>query len=329
MLAKKRSLSLNGTEVERTPLLVPAFSSKGFPEVADILEYSSELISGPMLVSAYDLHYKKITPPFDFASLIFLDSGGYEATRDLELPDLGEKEHVPEKWPPEYHQSVLETWKPLIPSVVTSYDHPSKPLLMEAQIERARQIAPNRSDVLREILLKPETEGSKRVRTSSVIKHIHALASFDLIGITEKEIGSTLIERMKSIGLIRMALDRAGLNTPIHMFGNLDPITTPMYFLVGADVFDGLSWLRFAFDEGHALYKQNYWATIPLDTKTHVLDGICWNKNYRYMQTLQEEMRRFLLTGNFACFKFIGDRLQHALETAMEAIGAEDGTQSK
>ncbi len=328
MLAKKRSLRLNGVEIERTPLLVPAFSSKGFPEVANILEYSSELITGPMLVSAYDLYYKKIAPPFDFASLIFLDSGGYEASRDLELPDLGEKSHVPGAWPSESHKAVLETWKPLVPSVVTSYDHPNEPLLMEAQIKRARHMAPSRSDVLREILLKPETEDSKRVKTSSVVKHIHALADFDLIGITEKEIGSSLLERMKNIGLIRMALDRAGLNTPIHLFGNLDPFTTPMYFLVGADVFDGLSWLRFAFEEGRTLYKQNYWATIALDTKLHVLDGICWNKNYRYLQTLQEEMRRFLGTGNFAEFGCIGPRLREALETAMEEIGAENGTQS-
>lgn len=328
MLAKRRSLSLNGVLVERTPLLVPAFSSKGFPEIAKILEYSSELITGPILVSAYDLYHKHINPPFDFSPLIFLDSGGYEASRDLEPPDLGEKEHVPGAWRPEHHREVLEAWNPLVPSVVTSYDHPSEPLPIEAQIERARHIAPNRNDVLREILLKPETEGSKRVKTSNVIKHIHALAEFDLIGITEKEIGSSLIERMKSIGLIRMALDRAGLNIPIHLFGNLDPITTPMYFLVGADVFDGLSWLRFAFEEGRTVYKQNYWATIALDTKLHILDGICWNKNYRYLQTLQGEMRQFLGTGNFTNFKFIGNRLQDALETAMEEIGAEDGTQS-
>jgi hypothetical protein len=63
MLARKRVLRLNGQEVERTPLLVPSFSSKGFPDVRKIIEYSSEIIEGPMLVSAYDLHYGKIEPP--------------------------------------------------------------------------------------------------------------------------------------------------------------------------------------------------------------------------------------------------------------------------
>ena len=86
MLARRRALRLNGREVERTPLLVPSFSSKGFPDVRKIIEYSSEIIEGPMLVSAYDLHYKAIEPPFDFASFLFLDSGGYEASKRYLLP---------------------------------------------------------------------------------------------------------------------------------------------------------------------------------------------------------------------------------------------------
>jgi hypothetical protein len=76
MLAKRRALKLNGEEIERTPLLIPSFSSKGFPEVENIISYCSELIDGVILVSAYDLHYGKINPPFDFPSLILLDSGG-------------------------------------------------------------------------------------------------------------------------------------------------------------------------------------------------------------------------------------------------------------
>jgi hypothetical protein len=87
-LAARRSISLNQQEVDRTPLLVPSFSSKGFPDISKILSVNSELISGPVLVSAYDLHYANIQPPFDFASLIFLDSGGYEAAKDYQFSDL-------------------------------------------------------------------------------------------------------------------------------------------------------------------------------------------------------------------------------------------------
>ena len=60
MLAKRRALMLNGREIERTPLLIPSFSSKGFPEIDKVIRYSSELIDGAALVSSYDLHYGKI-----------------------------------------------------------------------------------------------------------------------------------------------------------------------------------------------------------------------------------------------------------------------------
>ena len=50
------------------------------------------------------------------------------------------------------------------------------------------------------------------------------------------------------------------METPIHVFGSLDTVTTPMYFLAGADIFDGLTWLRFAFHGGYTVYKHNYGA---------------------------------------------------------------------
>jgi hypothetical protein len=164
-----------------------------------------------------------------------------------------------------------------------------------------------------------------RLDITNVIGQIHSLADFDVIGVTEKEVGSSLLDRMKNIGMLRSALQKVGLETPIHIFGSLDPITSPMYFLAGADIFDGLTWLRFAFQNGRTLYKQNYGATIGLSIKAHVLDGICWDNNYRYLQELQLEMRRFLQTEDFNSFKFNGALFRSGLESAMEAIGAAYG----
>jgi len=126
MLAKRRSISLNGTEIERTPLLVPSFSSKGFPEVSKIIETTEQVIEGPILVSAFDLHYKEISPPFDFSPLIFLDSGGYEASKSAELSDFGEHDHRPQKWTQDMHEKVLAGRKPSVPTVLISYDHPAE-----------------------------------------------------------------------------------------------------------------------------------------------------------------------------------------------------------
>lgn len=63
MLAEKRAVSRLGKEILRTPLLVPSFSSKGFPDVSEIIRTAEQLVDGPILISAYDLYHKKIQPP--------------------------------------------------------------------------------------------------------------------------------------------------------------------------------------------------------------------------------------------------------------------------
>ncbi len=322
MLAKRRSLKLNGVEVERTPLLVPSFSSKGFPDVHKIIESCSELIEGVTLVSAYDLHYGKVRPPFDFPKLIFLDSGGYEASKDAELSDLGDRDHHPKEWTQEMHEGVLAKWQPSVPSVLISYDHPKSRVGFAEQIERARAMAPGRTGFLRELLLKPETELQTRLQIDNLLRYVDRLADFDIIGVTEKEIGNSLVDRMKNIAKIRRALTAAGIDTPIHVFGSLDTISTPMYFLAGADIFDGLTWLRFAFHEGLTIYKHNFGALkLGVAAKAHIVDGRCWYQNYYYIIELQLEMRRFLASQDFGSFKYHGDMFKTALQSALEALG--------
>lgn len=322
MLAQRRALKLNGKEIERTPLLVPSFSSKGFPDVSKIISYSSEIIEGPTLISAYDLHYDKISPPFDFASLLFLDSGGYEASKDAELSDFGERDHVPKEWTSEMHEAQLAKWKPSVPSVIICYDHPKSRLPLKDQITRARAMAPGRVELMREILLKPETEAQTLLQLDNIIAALHGLAEFDIIGVTEKEIGNSILARMQNIARLRNALHKAGIEIPIHVFGSLDTVTTPLYFLAGADVFDGLTWLRFAFHDGQTLYKQNYGALhLGVKTRAHVIDGRCWNNNYYYINKLELQMRRFLNEGDFNSFKFHAEHFRAALESVKEAVG--------
>jgi hypothetical protein len=322
MLAKKRALKRNGQEIERTPLLVPSFSSKGFPEIKKTVKYCSELIEGATLISAYDLHYEKIEPPFNFASLIFLDSGGYEASRDAELSDFGDKEHFPKPWKQEFYDAQVRAWNPgpSVTSVIVSYDHPEERLPIREQIDRANEMFPAHNESLHEILLKPEEAGKPRLPIDTIVQNIHRLADFDVIGVTEKELGNSILARMRNLAKLRRALARVDLETPIHVFGSLDTITTPMYFLAGADIFDGLTWLRFSFHEGHTVYKQNYGALkLGIGTPTEVLDGQCWNRNYYYLKEMEGEMRRFLLEGDFTCFRYHRDDLRNAWQSVREA----------
>ena len=322
MLAKRRVLKLDGVDLERTPLLVPSFSSKGFPDVAKIIETTEEVIEGAIVISAYDLHYGEIKPPFDFASLIFLDSGGYEASKDTELSDFGERPHAPRSWTQAMHEAELARWKPTVRTVLISYDHPKERLPMRNQIERAKRMAPGRKGVLREILIKPETKAQTLLKVDTILAQVRAFADFAVIGVTEKEIGNTILGRMENIARLRMALDKVGLEIPIHVFGSLDTIATPLYFLAGADIFDGLTWLRFAFHSGYTMYKHNYGALeLGVTAKAHIVDGRCWFHNYRYLVDLQLEMRRFLNNGDFGCFRFHADLFKKAHDSMIEAVG--------
>lgn len=322
MLAQRRSLQIKKIEIERTPLLIPSYSSKGFPEVAKILKTTEEVIDGPLLVSAYDIYYKKILPPFDYASLIFLDSGGYEASKDTELSDFGERDHTPLTWKQGFHEQVLSSWKPAAATAIISYDHPKERIPVKEQLKRAKSMASGRKDVLREILLKPETREQTQLKVDSILNDIEDLAAFDIIGITEKEIGNSILSRMENIARLRMGLEKAGLKTPIHVFGSLDTMTTPLYFLAGADIFDGLTWLRFAFHDGYTMYKQNYGALkLGTQTKAHIIDGRCWFDNYYYMKDMELEMRRFLNGGDFSVFSHHSELFKHTLENTMEAVG--------
>jgi hypothetical protein len=321
MLAKRRQLKLNGDEIQRTPLLVPSFSSKGFANVEKIIGYTSESIEAAMLISAHDLHYGQIKPPFDFAETIFLDSGGYEASRDADLSDFGERDYIPQRWTQEMHEAQLAQWASAVPTVIISYDHPKERLPFQEQIDRAKKMAYGRKDVMREILLKPETEAQRFLKIDRIVQNADSLAEFDVIGATEKELGRSVIERMKNIATLRMALEKLGIDKPLHVFGSLDTVSTPLYFLAGADIFDGLTWLRFAFHNGQTLYKQNFASSIlGVSTRADQIDGFCWNRNYSYLKEMELEMRGFLKGNDFDAFRYHRDLFRDVLRNVMEAV---------
>lgn len=324
MLAKRRGLYRDGKEIIRTPLLLPSFSSKGFPEIQNILEATQEAIDGEILVSAYDLRHRALTGPFDFAQAIFLDSGGYEASKDVELSDMRSGDHIPASWTLDDYRAIVESWKSSRPTVVISYDHPDERLPTPEQIDRADQTLPRRPGIFREILFKPETADENETNIQSIVGNVHRLASFDAVGFTEKEIGGTQQARMANIARTRRALNAAGLgNKPIHVFGSLDTVSTPLYFVAGADIFDGLTWLRFAYHEGMTVYRQNY-AALRFGTqiKSTIIDARCCFENYYYIKNMQLEMRNFLTSHSFDNFSYHRQLIEQAYRAVIEETEA-------
>ena len=333
MLAKRRGFYRDGKEVIRTPLLLPSFSSKGFPEVKKIMQATSERISGPCLISAYDLHHKQIEGPFSFAEALFIDSGGYEASKDVELSDLGLTPHEPLNWDQESFKAVVNNWSDSIDTVLISYDHPKDRVSTAEQIARADAMIPKKPGIFREILFKPELSKTDqdpqplealKVNVGAIVANICEMRCFDALGVTEKEVGFTVKERMVNIALIRQALQKAGLDDkPIHVFGCLDTVASPLYFVSGADVFDGLTWLRFSYYNGMTIYRQNY-STLRfgIDMKAHLVDLRCCWDNVGYLKNLELEMRSFLTKKGIKSFTHHGSTIAKAVEAVKEEIGA-------
>lgn len=324
MLAGRRHIMLGAKKIATTPLLVPSFSSKGFPEVEKILKTTEEFISDGILVSAYDVHYEKVPSAYDFPEYIFLDSGGYEASKDVEFSDLGYTVHEPQEWTEDKHRSVVEAWSNTVPTILISYDNPNQRITLDKQVSNALELFSLTSGVCAELLVKPESEHEPFVNIDNVVKNIHDFAKFNIIGFTEKELGRSILERMTNIGRVRTALSNANLHTPIHIFGSLDTITTPLYFLSGADIFDGLTWLRFAYKNGYTSYIQNFTALeFGISTHDDIAKASIWSRNYYYMRSLQLSMSSYLNEGNYGCFKdhaeFFEQGLNHLTAKLAEA----------
>jgi len=294
-----------------TPVLIPSFSSKGFhvtkrgkSEAAKILQAAGEFLTQCYLISAYDIYYGHIPKPSKLPFLpdvIFLDSGGYEVSDAYDYSVVVRSIVAPKEWRIEYLKSVLDSWPSEIPAVFVSFDQPRirKPFL--DQVREARSLFMGRDQLLT-FLIKPETKDQLTMESSlrKVLASVDELSGFDFIGVTEKELGPSMLERMVNIAKLRKALDDAGISAPVHIFGSLDPLSVCLYFLAGAEIFDGLTWIRYGYDAGLCLYAHNIAAT---KYGIHFKDDHCklrmLAENCYLLERLQLRLQEFASTGSF------------------------------
>lgn len=316
MRARKRIIRRRNAEVlGGTPLLIPSFSSKGFGFIEKAVEATDGLIHDAALISAYDLHHDHLQTVPDQQKLLFIDSGGYEAQKDFEALKFGKTDHEPKPWSREFHKAALNRYHEIVPNtILISYDNPNERLPLPDQIYFADLLFSSYRECAREILVKPETPSEELLNVDSICDKIDSLSSFDIIGFTEKELGASLDERLINVTKIRDALTRLGQDTPIHIFGCLDPLSTPLFYLAGADIFDGLSWIRFAFDEGQAIYQANYIA-LRMQHAASESDLVpqIWYENYLKLKSLELEMKNFSTSNDFSGFSYNSNlfRLKH------------------
>ncbi len=335
MLARTTKIVHKGTgSTLDTPLLVPSFSSKGSlmdkegkPEINSILTFASEFITKTCLISAYDLNYQYIEPPDKIPlnlDIIFLDSGGYEVSWDYDYSSAIVGEPSDKPWELSMYEDVLSKWPETFPAVFVNFDHPDYRKPLKEQISEARDLFRSHKNQLHLFLLKPETKDQATLR--EVLKKVHVdigeLALFDIVGVTEKELGSSMLERMKELGNLRLSMDRAGIRAPIHVFGALDPVTVFLYFIAGAEIFDGLTWIRYAYNIGQCVYIHNHGAlNYGLHTRDNQVKLRTMTDNIYELERLERAMREYITTGDYSKFSPHADFVKKAIDSLSTELG--------
>lgn len=322
----------SGASLE-TPLLIPSFSSKAFgfghggrAEVNRVLEAAQPFITRTCLVSAYDIHYGYVPLPQDLTitvDLMFLDSGGYEVSDDNDLSAVDKPVHRPLEWGPASLQTVWDRWPAALPAVLVSYDHPNQRGPVTEQLRAAGRAALANPDHLHSFLLKPEAPDDRGLASALQVlqTNIRELAQFQLLGVTEKELGNSPLERMLRIACLRQALDEASLRIPIHVFGALDPLSVSLYFVAGAEVFDGLTWSRYAYNSGQCVYAHsNAIVAYGLDINDDEARVHTIKDNLRYLDQMERSLRRLAETHDWTHLNDNGKLVQVASEHMLRQV---------
>ena len=280
-----------------TPLIAPSLSSRGFPHISDIWEEFRHKLYGICLVSTFDIAGGRI--PVDVAdkvNVVILDSGLYE-TKNGSIETIGLISSPPvANWTRGlYHETVKGVGEDSN-TILVNFDQIGA---LEGQIERASKDFSFAPYAASDFLVKP-TGAKEWVNIPKLSQHLEALKQFDVVGITAREAGGSLLKRSSSIVMLRDLLNNAGLDTPIHVFGAINPYEVLTYFFCGADIFDGLNWLRLAFRSNGSVpidesaLEDMKWSLPDLD----LLFGE-WTKNLHLLYRLQVALQDYASNGIF------------------------------
>ncbi|MBN8599346.1 MAG: hypothetical protein J0L78_16870 [Planctomycetes bacterium] len=296
MIARKGKLAHPALAVSlNLPLLIPSFTSKGFSyemrgerrqyEVAgDVSDFPSRAAES-ILVSAYDLHFQHLDlervdksvqtadNALKAAEIVVLDSGGYELDSHMDSCEPRTALHSPPDarfTEQDYRKIVggLAADPKMPPLCIASFDHGYKGKSVEEQIASAKGLFVDYPNSISSFILKPATPTDQYVNIAALSpKQMSSMRSFNVIGATADELGKDLKTRLQQIARLRTALNEQGIDAPIHVWGGLDPVVTPLYCFAGAELFDGVSWLRYAFQNGVAVNRKSIQVLSPKVTR--------------------------------------------------------------
>jgi hypothetical protein len=331
------------------PLLVPSFSSKGFPfvktrrkgraarrisETSVALQALGAFMRESLLISAYDIHHKHFSAPQQALrqpTLLFLDSGGYELSEDFDSTEPVLRPYQRLRFRRGDYLDVIQDLTRLHarrPFVIANFDWGTRGQSVEAQILDAQDVFANAPAWLHNFIVKPGRRSGRFVDIDEVLRHADKLRAFSIVGVTEKELGDDIFARLQAIARLRATLDARGITSPIHIWGGLDPLITPLYFFAGAQIFDGVSWLRYAYVRGAAVNRECYGALERgLEVPRNKAIAECLYSNLTFLQKLQTALREFVAAGGerFTMFEDNAVPLERAYRTMRARISEMSG----
>jgi hypothetical protein len=193
--------------------------------------------------------------PLSRTELLFLDSGGYEVTQGADGGELVRDLSPPREWNVQIYRCLLDSLPDAAENVAAvALDLPGESY--GTQVRAAQEFLSAWPRLAPVVLLKPQDRGAPH-DFAQLEPEATRLGFFSVVGVTEHELGDTLLKRVIAVMELRDLLTRAGHRMPIHVFGALDPLYVPLYFAAGADIFDGLTWLRYAYWHGLAVHVEH------------------------------------------------------------------------
>lgn len=261
------NINLNrGLLAEPLPLLAFSFSSKGFPDVVSRCQATLRFVPSAYLFSLYDWKYllqaTSITGPEDNRIRIW-DSGGYETGHLDDVSAVVSAIPQTQGWSKQLYieaaNSIPWNGKDILVNFDSVFDPPSIPEQARNALELYKDIDGNYlKDMLFHFSEKPDP-----LKTATELEPF--LDQLDIVGFTEKEIAPTWIEGIRFMSAFRSKLDYLARPRyiPIHVFGCFDPKSIAYFSLTGADVFDGLTWHRYYFEDKSTLYRREFEFRVP------------------------------------------------------------------
>lgn len=260
------------------PLLVPSFSSKGNLLILQsdgtyrsdnysLLQSLDTRISKSYLVSAYDIYYGLLPQnPNDWpdTDYLFIDSGGYEINDSFDLSERNKFNYQVFPWDRgkmrEIYSAVISCPKFQNSAVILSSYDTTGPF--EQQLFGVLSLIEEYPHSIVNFLIKicfPMEE-----LLNDISKKKDCFDSINIIGFTEKELGYTVRERLLNLIRIKRQLISCRWHGRIHIFGGLEPSLVKLYYVAGADIFDGLSWQRMFYRNSASLFNpETFYISLP------------------------------------------------------------------